>query len=554
LGPGIACADINGDGRDDFYVGGAAGQAGQLLVSDPSGGYRLAESDDLALDRACEDMGAIFFDADQDGDHDLYVVSGSSEWEPAAAQLQDRFYRNDAGVFRRDVKALPAMRASGSVVSAADYDRDGDLDLFVGGRVVPGQYPLADNSYLLRNDSGHFADASDELPDGARSAGMVTAACWSDADDDGWIDLWVTCEWGPIRLFRNDAGKLTEATHAAGLDTLLGWWNGIRPGDVDHDGDLDYVVTNFGLNTKYHASDEHPARIYYGDFDNSGKPQIVESEFEGDKLFPVRGKSCSTNAMPILAERFATFRQFGMAELPQIYTAEKLEQARVFNATVLASGTLINQGSDGFRFVPLPRIAQIAPAFGLELTDVNADGHCDLYLVQNFYSPQPETGRMDGGVSLLLLGDGQGNWQPVWPDESGLVVGGDAKSLVATDLNQDGRTDFVVGVNDAELLAFEMSADVPQTGRRLLVDLQPSQAYRHVVGSRVTLRSGAAVQVQELSAGTGYLSQSTLRPQFAVPAQATRVQFEVRWPDGAITQHDVEMDLTQPVQRIQFAR
>ena len=219
LGPGLACADLNGDGRDDFYVAGAARQPGRLLMS-AGDGYRVETPKAFQEDHFYEDMGALFFDADQDGDLDLYVVSGGVECDADAAELQDRLYRNEQGEFAADLQALPAVRSSGSVVAAADYDRDGDLDLFVGGRVIPGQYPLPPRSFLLRNERGRFADAtSDALPD-AQQAGLVTGACWSDANGDGWLDLFITYEWGPVRLFINQQGVLRDQTQAAGLAAL----------------------------------------------------------------------------------------------------------------------------------------------------------------------------------------------------------------------------------------------------------------------------------------------------------------------------------------------
>ena len=302
LGPGLACGDMDGDGDDDFYVGGASGQAG-MLVLNLDGRFAISPQSTTPdgvfyADREYEDMGALFLDVDADQDLDLFCVSGGvehgAEHGTDPSRLFDRLYINDGrGRFRRAPPGtLPAYPDSGGTVVAADYDRDGDLDVFVGGRLLPQQYPLSADSRLLRNDSSgqqvRFTDVTDELAVGLRTAGMVTAAVWSDADQDGWIDLLVATEWGPIKLFKNQQARLVDATHESALADRHGWWTGISAADIDHDRDMDYVVTNVGLNTKYRASPEHPQVLYYGDFDGSGQARIIEAEYEGDVLYPVR--------------------------------------------------------------------------------------------------------------------------------------------------------------------------------------------------------------------------------------------------------------------------
>ena len=430
LGPGMAWGDIDGDGDDDLWVGGAKGHAGQLYRCDGDDKFtsrvfrpRIRDDELPHGDELSEDMAGVWLDTEGDGDLDLYVVSGGVECEPGAEVLRDRLYLNDGEghFFMAPEDALPDVRDSGSVAAAADYDRDGDVDLFVGGRIIPGKYPLSPHSRLLRNDGGRFTDATAELAPALHETGLVTAAVWSDADADGWVDLLVTHEWGPVKLFHNHQGRLVDKTSEAGLANLLGWWNGIAAADVDNDGDMDYAVTNFGLNTKYHASPDKPTLLYYGDFEGQGRMRIVEAEFEDETLFPVRGKSCSTNAMPHLAGKFTTYTDFALADLAKIYTPECLGDAHRFEANTLESGVLINDGQGRFTFRPLPRLAQIAPGFGIVLTEVDGDGNVDLYMVQNFYGPQAETGRMAGGVSLLLRGRGDGTFVAVPPRESGLL-------------------------------------------------------------------------------------------------------------------------------------
>ncbi|MCH8922044.1 MAG: VCBS repeat-containing protein, partial [Planctomycetes bacterium] len=406
-----------------------------------------------------------------------------------------------------------------------------DLDLFIGGRVIPGKYPLAPSSRLLRNDDGKLVDVTQQLAPALLKTGLVTGALWSDADGDGRVDLLVTHEWGPVKLFRNDGGRLVDATKQAGLADRLGWWNGITGRDLDGDGDVDYVVTNLGLNTKYHASKNKPALLYYGDFDGKGTMRLVEAEFEDNKLFPVRGKSCSIHAIPHLGNKFSTFKGFAIAELPEIYTPKCLIEAHRYAADTLESGLLINDGKGRFSFVALPRIAQIAPAFGVVLTEVNGDGVADLYLVNNFFGPQPETGRMDGGLSLLLLGNGDGSFDPVWPDGSGLIVPGDSKSLAATDLNGDGWPDFVVGVNDDVLSVFQHNGR--SDGRVVAVHLEGPKGNPSAVGARVTAHlSDGSTQTAEIYAGSGYLSQSTATLTFGLGASRHLKRLAIIWPDG----------------------
>ena len=265
-------------------------------------------------------------------------------------------------------------------------------------------------------------------------------------------------------------GELVDVSQRAGLADRLGWWNGIAGRDVDHDGDVDYVVTNLGLNTKYEASSDRPLRIYYGDFDGSGRRHIVEAAVTDEGLVPLRDKSASQNAIPFVARALSNVPQLRRGDAAgNLHRSCACSVAHVFEANTLETGILLNDGHGRFEFRPLPRLAQVAPAFGVAVEDVDADGHADIYLVQNFYSPAPETGRMDGGLSLLLKGDGKGTFTPVWPDASGLVVPGDAKSLTVTDLNGDQRPDFVVGINNGEVLAFENRSTGGNTARCAIV-------------------------------------------------------------------------------------
>jgi len=530
-GPGLACGDIDRDGDEDFFLGGCAGYVGTLLVNDGAGKFSRNPFTAAANHKRSEDLGALFFDADGDLDLDLYVVSGNVEAPPDHESLTDRLYLNDGtGAFRpAPLGAVPLIPESGSAVAAADYDRDGDLDLFVGGRVIPGQYPLAPRSRLLENREGSFTDVTFKSPS-LLVAGLATGALWSDADGDGWIDLLVSHEWGPVKFFRNEKGRLVDHTEAAGLADHLGWWTGINGGDFDNDVDMDYVATNFGLNTKYHATRESPELLYYGDLEGTGRRRIIEAGFEDGACYPHRGLSCSRKAMPFVGTKLKTFHDFAKATLPEIYTSDRLKGALRLEVNTLESGIFLNDGKAGFTFRPLPHLAQISPAFGSAVIDPNGDGNPDLFLAQNFYGPQLETRPMNDGLGILLEGDGKGGFTPVWPLRSGLVVPEDAKSVVSADLNRDGRPDLVIGVNDGPVLAFENRMKTTP----LAVRLAGPGGNPSGVGARVTVDFGVGgTRVAEVTAGSGYLSQAPPVLYFASPGKSPARKVSVRWPDGA---------------------
>ena len=512
LGPGMALGDANGDGRDDLFVGGAHGRAGVLFLASADGWRE--QPGPWQRDAACEDLAAVWLDHDGDGDLDLFVASGGAEAKPGDAALQDRLYRNDGGgTFVRDLAALPELRESSGHACAADFDRDGDLDLFVAGRLVPGAYPDAPPSRLYRNDGGRFVDATAQLAPGLATAGMVTSALWTDVDADGFVDLLVAAEWQPIRLWRNDGGaRLVDATQDAGLAAHTGWWNSLCAWDCDADGDLDYVAGNVGWNTKYKASAEHPVRLYFGDFDDNGTRDLVEAKYEGDDLLPVRGRSCSSQAMPFLAEKFPTYDAFASSVLGEIYPQQKLASCGQLEATTLASCLLRNDGTGRFTVEVLPRRAQIAPIFGMvALGDL-------LVCAQNSFAPEPETGRFDGGTGLVLRGTADGI-EVVPPHEHGIVEFGDRKALVVTG---DGVVLF--GRNDGPVTAWRGGLT------RGELPLPTTNGNPQAIGTRVVFEfPDGRRRAVEVQAGSGYLSQT---PPFW-PAGAIRAI--VHLPDGTVT-------------------
>ena len=538
FGPGLAVADVNGDGLDDLYCGGAAGQAGVLFIHQKDHTFLALENPPWAAHADTEDMGALFFDADRDGDLDLYVASGSNEWEAGDAHYADHLYINGTpsggavSFTEAPAGVLPDLRLSGSSVCGADFDRDGDVDLFVGSRSVPGRYPLTPDSVLLRNDSivggaPKFTDATDALAPGLKKAGLVTGALWSDVDGDGWPDLLVACEWGPVRIFLNTHGKFTEQTEAAGLAARTGWWNGVTAFDADGDGDMDYAALNVGFNTKYgHPTPEKAAVLYRDDMDGNGVFDLVEAKCSADGELPVRGRSCSSNAMPFIRDKFKTYRSFATSSLSGIY-GDKLGQALRLSATEFATGLLVNDSKPGapkFTWRPLPDEAQYSPCYG------GVAGEFGLALAQNLYSREPETGLWRGALGCLLQPDGKGGFTTAAHSQSGFVLTGDGKALVAADLNGDGWPDLAATQNDGPLAAFLRS---PGAEKPLTVRLAGTAGNPSGFGAVVRLMAGEKVlATREISGGSGYLSQSTAVAVFPLLPAAKGLTISIRWPSG----------------------
>jgi hypothetical protein len=546
LGPGLAVGDVNGDAIDDFCLSGAKGSWPSLLVSSDHGDWSEPSPvfPPWTDDRDVEQTGVLMFDADGDDDLDLFFVGGGNECEPGDESLRDRLYLNDGrGEFSpAPAGQVPDLRDSGSVVAAADYDRDGDLDLYIGGRCIPGGFPKTPSSRLLKNDAGSFHDATTKDGPDLLQSGLVTSALWTDVNADGWIDLMVTHEWGPIKLFVNERGTLRDATEASGLADLHGWWNGIAGRDLDSDGDIDFVATNLGRNTRYRVTYDHPARLYLGDFNHDGKPVLVEGTYdEQNQLVPVGSKAEVERAIPEVEIAFPTFREFASATMADIVGAEALESSLQLSANTVDSVVLRNDGQAHFKVEPLPQLAQLAPGFGVVLNDFDADGMVDIYLVQNSYAPRRETGRMDGGTSALLLGQQDGSFRTMSYQETGLLVPGDAKSLAVSDLNGDGWPDLIVGINDAAVMAFEHQK-IP--GRQMAaIRLRGRPGNPTAVGARVTIQSDDQFeQTAEVQAGGGYLSQQSAQLYFGLGTQGRVTAVDIRWPDGQSTRYTPQPD------------
>jgi hypothetical protein len=446
LGPAAAKADVNGDGLEDMYLGGAAGSAGTLFLQNADNTLQPAPSQPWQQDKASEDVHAHFFDADGDGDADLYVTSGGNEFKPGDAALADRLYVNQGnGQFAKS-NNLPTVKTSGGVAVSGDIDNDGDLDLFVGGRQIPGKYGYPAESYLLRNDNGKFVDATQEIFPENSELGMVSDAVWLDVDQDQDLDLVVVGEWMPITIFKNDNGKLTDEATASLADTR-GWWNRLAIVDLDGDGDQDLVAGNVGRNIKFKASKEQPFKAYINDFDNNGTNDVYLAYYDrnGNEL-PVRGRQCSSEQMDFVLEEFPTYHDFAQASVEDVL-AGRMEGAVELEAYEFSSVILRNDGQGNFAIEKLPAIAQSFPIYGIVARDWNADGIMDLVLVGNYHEREVETTRSDAGIGTVLLGQNDGSFKPLPAYETGIYAYFDARNLLS--LENSGKPLLVV-VNNNE--------------------------------------------------------------------------------------------------------
>jgi hypothetical protein len=452
-GPRIAKGDVNGDGLDDVYICGAKGAVGGLFIQNESGGFVQKNTPLFNADMGCEDSDALFFDADGDKDLDLYVVSGGYEFAENDPALQDRLYINDGkGNFTKNTKALPTETTSGATVKAGDFDGDGDLDLFIGGYVVPSKYPIPPLSMILENDGkGNFTDKTSAIAPEIKQIGMVRDAVWADVNRDNKVDLIVVGEWMPITVFINKSGKLVK-DEVWSVKNSSGWWNRLIVEDFDNDGDLDLMAGNLGLNSQLKAAPEKPLTVYFKDFAGNGAINPILTYYIGDKSYPLASRDDLLEQLVFLKKKFTDYVSYSNATINDIFTNEQLKDAKTLNCTQLQSCYFENTGA-GFKMAPLSIEAQNAPIYALTTMDVNNDGKKDVVLGGNNQTTRIKFGQYSANHGLVLLGDGKGHFSPLSQAQTGLALRSDVRDLVNIHAKKGDK--LIVGVNNQGVKVFE---------------------------------------------------------------------------------------------------
>ncbi len=483
-GPGIAVGDIDKNGFDDFYLSGTSGNPGVFFIQDNKGKFTL---DSTRIKRQPnelhEEMGVLFFDADNDGDVDLYAVGGSYEVPPDHAVAQDRlFINNGKGFFKLATNVLPAEVTNGSCVRAADFDKDGDLDLFVGGRVVSGAYPTDPKSFILKNNEGKFVDVTKQLCPSLQTIGMVTDALWSDFDKDGKIDMVIVGEWMPITFLKNTGSSFIDLNKTNGISQYLGWWNSLTSGDFDNDGDMDYVAGNLGLNSNYKATAEEPMTLYAKDLDNNSSLDAMlfcymKAEDGSRKPFPMHTKADLTGQLVSIRKKYPTYKSYGLATMNDLWTENDKKDAIKKTANWLETSYIENKGNGTFELKSLPIEAQAAPIYGMLAEDIDNDGLLDLLMTGNDYGMEPYSGRHDALNGLCLTGDGKGNFKSLPVAATGFFVKGDAKGLAK--IHTANKQDIWVATQNQDSLVVYGTTIAETTGSKWII-LKPDDWYADI--------------------------------------------------------------------------
>ena len=464
--PALATGDINNDGLEDIVIGGSFGNGPVLLFQQASGKFiqkSLLSSEDK---KDWEAVSIALFDADGDKDLDMYIACGSNEVAPGSAAYQDKLMINDGnGNFTEDPSALPENHTSKSCVRVADFDKDGDLDLFIGGRCYPWNYPKPVSSSLLRNDSKNgkvkFTDVTSQVGGGLTNIGMVCDAVWSDFDNDGWQDIVITGEWMPLKFLKNDRGKLIDITPGSGVKDKPGWWTNITKGDFDNDGDDDYIVGNLGGNSFYKASDKYPIAVYANDFYNQGTMQCVITLYLKDKPggvlkeFTAYNRDDVIDQLPFIKKRFLTYADFGKASFDKLFTQEELKNSIKYTANYLTSSFVRNNGNGNFSLEPLPAVAQFSAINAMVADDFDKDGNLDVCINTNDFGTDPANGRYDALNGLVLKGNGKGKFDPLTIRQSGIYIPGNGKGLAKLK-SANGNYLLVAGQNKGSLKVYQL--------------------------------------------------------------------------------------------------
>ena len=507
-GPGLSVADVNGDGLEDLLISGSHYFKAAIHLQNEDGSFSMSDYLDYegSPDTIAEELGGLFFDVEGDGDNDLYMTHGGYEFDKNDQQYQDVLYINDNGKLKKAVDALPELLSSSQCVRAADYDNDGDLDLFVGSRVAPYQYPKAVSGQILRNDSKgnkiSFTDVTMDVAPALENIGMLTDGIWTDFNNDGAIDLILTGEFMPITFLMNEGGKLRDISPSSGISDHLGWWNSLTAGDYDNDGDVDYIAGNYGNNFLSRISKEHPLKAYYKDFDDNGTPDLITTCFflspEGDyKEYSYYGSTDVAKQYNSIKKKYQFHKDFANASIEEILSPEELEGAYVLEANDFKSSYIENLGNGQFSIHALPSEVQVAPVNGMLSDDINGDGNVDILLVGNDYGSEVKLGRLDAHDGLIGLGDGAGNFDFKSAHNSGFLVQEDAKALVSLYHNQLKRTVYVASQNRGPIRVFSNAQE------EIPITILPDDRF-----AVVTCKDGRARR-EEFYFGSGFISQSS---------------------------------------------
>lgn len=461
-GPKMSKGDINKDGREDFFIGGAKGQVGSLFVQDASGKFKPIQNSVFEGDKMSEDLESLFFDADGDGDMDLYVCSGGSDFQENALELQDRLYLNQNGRFQKAVDALPQMLTSTLSVSAADIEGDGDLDLFVGGRLVPGKYPITPRSYLLINDGkGKFSDETETLAPELSNIGMVCDAAWTDINQDKKPDLVIVGEWMPISFFQNVEGKLQYATESTdqpiNQSTTSGWWNCLLIDDLDGDGDEDIIVGNHGLNAQFQATETKPVEIYYKDFDQNGAIDPIMTYFIDSVSYPMASKDDLLGQLAHLKKKYVSYASYADATISTIFSEEELEGVEKLQAHQMKTTWFENKGNGKYEERNFPIEAQFAPVYAIASFLKNEDGSKNLLMAGNFSGNRVKFGESDANFGQLFTGDKDGNFEYIPQYASGFKLRGDVRDILVLDVGNESKVKVFFALNNGELVVYTQS-------------------------------------------------------------------------------------------------